>query len=337
MPRPSLPKLNLKSPSPHLGSEIKRNIQVSRKVDRQILEQIKSKGHYPSNFIAKNIQKLKFIGQGNDAKVFKALYAPNASPIALKQIYIQKEQQKRIREEIICFLMCSHPNIVRCFGVLIEKSQVSIGLEFLNKGSLRNHIRRDTPQEFVVAYVAFEILKGLSYLEKRKIIHRDLKPENILFNDLFEVKISDFGVSGIVKTAENVKGTFTGSLVYMSPERFDKEYQYNSDVWSLGIMLLEWTNGGIPFKNENLNPLEFRNFLVSNNLVEFVPESFGEVFRSFLGECFELDAEKRKNARELLKHPFVKKNRGLNKKQRGMLREWLENSWQLSKLEGYAN
>jgi serine/threonine protein kinase len=46
--------------------------------------------------------------------------------------------------------------------------------------------------------------------------------------------------------------TFTGTLAYMSPERIKgSTYSYPSDIWSLGIVLLTFSTGKLPFPKSN--------------------------------------------------------------------------------------
>lgn len=55
------------------------------------------------------------------------------------------------------------------------------------------------------------------YLHHEKhIIHRDLKPSNILINHWGEVKICDFGVSGIINGLCAKRDSFTGTYNYMA-------------------------------------------------------------------------------------------------------------------------
>ena len=61
------------------------------------------------------------------------------------------------------------------------------------------------------------------------------------------VKLCDFGVSGEFGTRENAD-TFIGTSYYMAPERITgQSYTINSDVWSLGVTLLEVAQHRFPF------------------------------------------------------------------------------------------
>ena len=63
-----------------------------------------------------------------------------------------------------------------------------------------------------------------------------------------QVKLADFGVSREVLSTQEARDTFVGTGLYMSPERFaGNNYQANSDVWSLGLTILECVLGYFPY------------------------------------------------------------------------------------------
>ena len=96
-----------------------------------------------------------------------------------------------------------------------------------------------------VEEIARQTLLGLEYLHvTKKIVHRDVKPSNILVDTDGSAKISDFGVSGRLADSVAKCDSWVGTVTYMSPERISGEaYAFDSDVWSLGLALLECATG----------------------------------------------------------------------------------------------
>jgi serine/threonine protein kinase len=65
----------------------------------------------------------------------------------------------------------------------------------------------------------YRLITGLTYLHKNKQVHRDIKPHNVLMHKSGMVKISDLGIAKAVNEKDDFTTTFTGTTLYMSPER----------------------------------------------------------------------------------------------------------------------
>lgn len=138
---------------------------------------------------------------------------------------------------------------------------IGISMEFCEGGSL-DSVYREVKKlggrsgEKVLGKVAEGVLNGLTYLHGHRIIHRDIKPSNILLTRKGEVKLCDFGVSGEFGTKGDAN-TFIGTSYYMAPERITgQSYTITSDVWSLGVTLLEVAQHRFPFPADGteMNP-----------------------------------------------------------------------------------
>lgn len=84
---------------------------------------------------------------------------------------------------------------------------------------------------------------ALHYAHLRGVLHRDVKPSNILIDEQGTPWLTDFGLAKLV--TESQDGTLTeqgdvlGTLRYMAPENLRGKADARSDVFSLGLTLLE--------------------------------------------------------------------------------------------------
>jgi len=106
--------------------------------------------------------------------------------------------------------------------------------------------------EDIIGMIAKQILTGLDYLHKKvKVSHRDIKPSNILLSRDGTIKIADFGVSANICDSVDPLKTWVGTLSYMCPDRINgTPYFADTDIWSLGIMLMECALGSFPYKSK---------------------------------------------------------------------------------------
>jgi serine/threonine protein kinase len=87
--------------------------------------------------------------------------------------------------------------------------------------------------------MARQTSQALSYLHDQGITHRDIKPANILIvcrGRDFHCKVADFGES----SEESALTTFCGTSLYQAPEITMPPYSKSVDIWSLGIVLVEY-------------------------------------------------------------------------------------------------
>jgi serine/threonine protein kinase len=179
-------------------------------------------------------------------------------------------------------------------------------MEFMDGGCIseileqyNNGVRFNQEQ---IAFTCKEILKGISVCHGLGWIHRDLKGDNILINSSGQIKIADFGSAAPAITPH--KSTI-GTPHWMAPEIIrGRIYDHKVDIWSLGIMLYEMTQGAPPYYD--LPPVRAM-YLISTKGPPALqnPEEWSIDFRGFFQLCLQILPESRPGADDLLQHNFL--------------------------------
>lgn len=151
----------------------------------------------------------------------------------------------RFAHEIAAVRSVEHPAVIRVIDSWVSpEGEPCLAMPFLDGSTLRQRMnagRMPLPQ---VAKAIRHIGSALACLHEKGIVHRDLKPENIMFSDEQPVLI-DFGTAGLRGRQEELSTTtlLAGSFHYMAPERLTGHYSPASDVYSLGVIVLEMLTG----------------------------------------------------------------------------------------------
>ncbi|KAK7022141.1 Ste7-like protein [Favolaschia claudopus] len=197
-----------------------------------------------------DLKELRELGQGNGGSVKLVEHIPTGKIMAKKIVLIDAKPavRKQILRELQIMHDCNSKYIISFWGAYLAEPNICICMEAMDKGSFDGIYKKTGAIDIdIVGKVALAVLEGLTYLyDKHRIIHRDIKPSNILCNSAGEIKICDFGVSG--ELINSIADTFVGTSTYMSPERIQgAQYTVKSDVWSLGVSLIELALGRFPF------------------------------------------------------------------------------------------
>lgn len=289
------------------------------------------------DFTAEDLQDMGEIGRGNFGSVNKMLHIKTNTVMAVKRIRstVDEKEQKQLLMDLDVVMRSNKCQfIVLFYGALFTEGDCWICMELmdisLDKFYRFTHQRlNEKIPESILGKMAFATVQALNYLkEKLEIIHRDVKPSNILMDRRGNIKLCDFGISGqlvdsIAKTRD------AGCRPYMAPERIDPQssargYDIRSDVWSLGITLIEIATGKFPYPHWNSvfdqltqvvhgdpprlissyskNPTN-NSSSKNGNLVQECP--FSDEFVNLVNTCMQKDARQRPKYSELLLHPFL--------------------------------
>ncbi|KAK3035958.1 hypothetical protein RJ639_031381 [Escallonia herrerae] len=250
-------------------------------------------------------------GKGSYGAVYKARDLSTSELVAIKVISLceGEEGYEEIRGEIEMLQQCSHPNVVRYLGSYQGDEYLWIVMEYCGGGSVADlmNVTDESLEEYQIAYICREALKGLSYLHSIFKVHRDIKGGNILLTEQGEVKLGDFGVAAQLTRTMSKRNTFIGTPHWMAPEVIqESRYDGKVDVWALGVSAIEMAEGLPP--RSTVHPMRVL-FMIS---IEPAPmledkEKWSLLFHDFIAKCLTKEPRLRPTATEMLKHKFIEK------------------------------
>ncbi|KAF8376741.1 hypothetical protein HHK36_004221 [Tetracentron sinense] len=188
------------------------------------------------------------LGKGASGRVYKGSLPNNEGrEIAVKKLEkVMEEGEREFQNEMKVIGRTHHKNLVRLLGFCSEGSNRLLVYEYMKNGSLgdllfKARTRRGWDER---VRISLEIARGIVYLHEEcepRIIHCDIKPHNILMDQSWSARISDFGLSKLLKPDQT--RTYTtprGTRGYAAPEWHKNTLiTVKADVYSYGILLFE--------------------------------------------------------------------------------------------------
>lgn len=216
------------------------------------------------------------LGKGAFATVYQIATKHGGEYFAAKELEKKRFVKngvldERLDNEMTIMRALRHDNIVQYIDYVETKNHLYIIMEYIPGGDLQGYTQsHGTLPEELARGMTTQILHALHYLHKRNITHRDIKPDNILIcsESPFTVKLTDFGLSKVVKNNETFLKTFCGTLLYCAPEVFPhydnyvaigrpkkrkstttrRSYSQLVDIWSYAAVLWTALCGRPPFE-----------------------------------------------------------------------------------------
>ncbi|KAK1630657.1 hypothetical protein QYE76_004972 [Lolium multiflorum] len=191
----------------------------------------------------------EFIGKGNFGNVYKGTL-PDKTVVAVKaSIKVDEATKEEFVQEVEIQTHMIHKNILKLIGCCLEVDVPMLVYEFAANGSLQEVLHDKKNQVLSLdsrLNIAIGSAEGLKYMHSyatQSIRHGDVKPDNILLDENLTPKISDFGLSKLLKE-EYVAKVVVGCMGYIDPV-FMKTglLTQKSDVYSFGAVLLELITG----------------------------------------------------------------------------------------------
>ena len=270
------------------------------------------------------------LGKGGFGVVYLVYSHETKLVYALKTFrdeYFENTQTKeRFRKEAGIWVdLERHPYLVRASFVDEFAGRFYIAMEYIapdeqGLNSLDGYFRHKPPDFAQSLRWAIQFCYGIEYAySKGMFCHRDIKPANILIGQDKTVKISDFGLAGVLDSARTLPEiklslqndriglsfqTIDGSIgtpTHMPPEQFIHAAYCDerSDIYSFGIVLYQMRNGGkvpflaqLPKDNSDEEALRFWNTMRRLHTEAPVPQINSRLY-SLIYRCLEKEANNR--------------------------------------------
>lgn len=226
------------------------------------------------------------VGKSNCGTLYKALLQRSDYVVILRFLRPAcAERMKEILPEIQLLGFVRHPNLVplKAFysGPRGEKLFVH---PFFSHGNL-SHFVRDASNELyrwpLVYNISLGIARGLDHLHtglQKPVIHGNLKSKNIVLDSNYQPYLSDFGLHLLLNLTAGQEVLETlADQGYKAPELIKmKDASKESDIYSLGVILLELLTRKEPIYRSSSSPLDIylptsmRNAMLDHKVTEML-------------------------------------------------------------------
>ncbi|XVE86052.1 hypothetical protein DITRI_Ditri18aG0005400 [Diplodiscus trichospermus] len=193
------------------------------------------------------------LGSGGFGSSYKALLSNGQAMVMKRFRQMNNVGKEEFHAHMARLGRLSHPNLLSLVAFYYRKEEKLLVSDFVQNGSLVCHLhaRRAPGQPGLDWPTRLKIIKGvakgLAYLYKElstlALPHGHLKSSNVLLNHSFEPLLTDYGLAPVI----NKDHAQQFMVAYKSPEftQYDRTTP-KTDVWSLGILILELLTGKFP-------------------------------------------------------------------------------------------
>lgn len=256
------------------------------------------------------------LGAGATGMVFRA------RDLRLNRVVALKLLSEKLRKEDAAWGMMlqeaqagaslNHPHICQTYDIGEEDGQPYIAMEYIDGPSLRKVLEGAPLSARHVVRCGGQISEALGYAHEHGVVHGDIKPSNICVALSGGVKLLDFGLAHLARRydvaclSDGEEGKFRkdgwvrGTLPYTSPELVrGGSPTFQSDLWSVGVVLYEMATGALPFRGDS--PAELGMEIMLGEPLR-VPAPVPTGVAAVIERCLARDLGQRyRSARELLR------------------------------------
>lgn len=237
------------------------------------------------------------------------LYA--CKSISKAKLISKEDVEDVIREVQILNLLTGHPNIAGLKASYEDRHAVHFVIEYCKGGELFERIvSKGTFSEAEAARYFRQMVEVVHHCHTCGVLHRDIKPENFLLtseHDDAALEACDFGLSTYFKPGQRF-AQLIGSAYYVAPEVLNRNYSFECDLWSLGVVLYILLSGIPPFWGDTEKEIFGR---IAQGYIDFETTPWPSISteaKDIVLRLLTKDPTARANTEELLRHPWLVKH-----------------------------
>lgn len=267
----------------------------------------------------------EILGSGCFGSSYKAALSSGNVMVVKRFKQMNNVGKEEFQEHMRRIGRLSHPNLLSLVAYYYRKEEKLLITNFVHRGSLALHLHgnRTVGQPTLGWPTRLKIVKGIAnglaylYKELPGIIaaHGHLKSSNVLLNESYEPVLSDYGLVPVI----NQENSQELMVAYKSPEYLQLgRITKKTDVWSLGILVLEILTGKFPSnflqkgkgKEEedlagwvsSIPSEDWTTVVLDKEMVEMKTGGEGEMVKllKIALNCCDADVEKRVDLKEVI-------------------------------------
>jgi hypothetical protein len=230
------------------------------------------------------------IGRGGMAAVFEARDELLGRDVAIKLFRPGvggEEEIRRQRTEVKMLAGLNHHSLVTLLDAGVDVvdgglPRIYLVMELVPGPDLKQRLADGPLSPLEIGQIAYDLAEGLEYMNRVGVVHRDIKPANILLVEPgsgrhARAKLTDFGIADLEGRVPREGESTTGTAAYLSPEQARREPVTGaSDVYSLGLVLLECFTGAVAFPG-TLVESALRRLTEDPSIPDMIPQGWRDL------------------------------------------------------------